>query len=374
MRKLISVILILIIVSLKASALDISATSAVLYEPVTKRIIFEKNSKVKLPMASTTKIATCITAIENGNLSDVVTTSKKAADTEGSSIWLETGEKMTLEHLLYGLMLSSGNDAAVAIAEHISGTTAEFSKLMNNTAFKAGVNNTNFTNPSGLDDEQHYTTAEDLAKITAYSLNNSVFAEIVSTKEKSISFQGREWDRKLKNHNKLLWWYDGCIGVKTGFTKKSGRCLVSAASRNNIRLITVTLKAPDDWNDHTVLLDYGFSLLSLERVVEKGRVAGIFDVTDGVESTINCLFEETVDIPKLQEDEIEIKTVISKDITAPVKKGMIVGYADVLLNGNKIGRVNLIAEKECKKIFVPTFGYYFEKILKNMFKSKNDVF
>lgn len=324
-------------------------------------------------MASTTKIATCITAIENGNLSDVATVSKNADNTEGSSVWLETGEMMSLENLLYGLMLSSGNDAAVAIAEHISGNTEEFSKLMNEVAFKAGAKNTNFTNPSGLDIENHYTTAEDLAKITAYALNNSKFREIVSTKEKNIPWQGHEWDRKLKNHNKLLSMYDGCDGVKTGFTKKSGRCLVSTALRNGIRLIAVTLKAPDDWNDHVKMLDYGFSLLSTCRVTEKGREHGSISVLNGIKPKIKCISENDYTIPKLFNDKIDINNVIATSVEAPVKEGSVIGYTDVTLNGKKIKRINLITGEECEKKFIPTFEYYTKLLLNFMFKNKNDI-
>ena len=236
-------------------ALELSARSAVLYEPLTDRIIYSYNENQRLPMASTTKIATAITVLENSNLDDIVTVSKKAAEVEGSSIWLEEGEHMTVNDLLYGLMLASGNDAAVALSEHLSKNNDDFIIKMNELAKKSGCLNTNFENPNGLDHENHYTTAIDLAKITAYSLKNDKFKEIVSTKKKSISWENHEYKRVIQNHNKLLTRYDGCIGVKTGFTKKDGRCLVSAAERDGIMLIAVTLNAPDDWNDHIKMLD-----------------------------------------------------------------------------------------------------------------------
>lgn len=368
--------LLLLISSLNCSdvyAIDISAESAVLYEPVTERLIYSKNENKKMSMASTTKIATCITAIENADLSDIVTVSKNADDTEGSSVWLEAGETMTVKNLLYGLMLASGNDAAVAIAEHIGGNVNEFSKYMNETAYKAGANNTNFTNPSGLDDENHYTTSIDLAKITAYALKNPVFSNIVSTYEKTIPWEGHEWDRKIKNHNKLLKMYDGCIGVKTGFTKKSGRCLVSAAERNGITLIAVTLKAPDDWNDHIKMLDYGFSVLNNNIIVEKGRSAGKVAVTGGVQESINCFIGETYTIPVMSSDKIKTDFHLAKKMPAPVKANTIIGYVDIYLNDKKINRVDLLAESDCDKKFIPTFNYYVKILFENMLKNKNVV-
>ena len=288
-RKFIFVLCFFLFIPFETEAFDISASSAVLYEPVTKRVLFERNSNTQMSMASTTKIASCITAIENGNLKDVVTVSETASETEGSSVWLESGEKLTLEELLYGMMLSSGNDAAVAIAEHVGGSVEKFAELMNEIAFKSGAINTNFTNPSGLDNENHYTTALDLAKLTAYALENTTFLKIVSTKEKTIPWEGHEWNRKLINHNKLLKLYDGCTGVKTGFTKKSGRCLVSSAVRNGITLIAVTLKAPDDWNDHMKLFEYGFSELQEKVVFEKGSSVTEIPVINGVLDKISCI-------------------------------------------------------------------------------------
>lgn len=352
---------------MKVSAVEISATSAVLYEPISQRVIFEKNMDAKMPMASTTKIATCITAIELGNLNDVVSVSKKAADTEGSSIWLEEGEKMSLSDLLYGLMLSSGNDAAVAIAEHIGGNTDEFAKYMNDVAYKSGAYNTNFTNPSGLDDENHYTTALDLAKITAYALKNPNFAEIVKTKEKNVSWEGHEWNRKLKNHNKLLNLYEGCKGVKTGFTKKSGRCLVSFAEREGVQLISVTLKAPDDWNDHIKMMDYGFNNLTNRLVVEKGKIEGKVLVSNGILGSVEYCVDETYSVPLLEGDTLETKIFLNKHIEAPVSKGEVVGYKDIYLNSSKIKRVDLIAKDACDRKFTPTFSYFVIKIFEHMF-------
>lgn len=215
MLKFLSALIILIeIISYSADA--ISAQSAVLIDSSSGRILYEHNAYQRLPMASTTKIMTGLLACESGKLDKTVKASPFASGTEGSSLWLKIGEKQTLENLTYGLMLKSGNDAAVAIAEYLGGSIDAFALLMNKRAKEIGAVNTNFKNPHGLDTEEHYTTAYDLALIASEAMKNKKFREIVSTKNYSIPMQGEKWDRALKNHNKLLWRYEGCNGVKTG--------------------------------------------------------------------------------------------------------------------------------------------------------------
>ena len=240
-----------------ADGVSVSAKSAALYDPASKSFLYTKNADMQLPMASTTKIMTALVAIENADLDKSVSISDDAIGTEGSSLYLKRGETMTMKDLLMGLMLRSANDAAAAIAYEISGSIEAFAEKMNEKATQIGALNTNFTNPHGLDDPSHYTTAKDLAIITAEALSNKTFLNIVSTKKHIIKNSDGE-ARLLTNHNKLLNLYDGAIGVKTGFTKKSGRCLVGAAERDGTRLISVTINAPDDWNDHKALFDYGF--------------------------------------------------------------------------------------------------------------------
>ena len=344
----------------KAKALDISAKSAILYEPVTNRILYEKNAEEKLPMASTTKIITAITAIENGNLSDVVTTSKRAADVEGSSVWLCEGEKQTLENLLYGLMLSSGNDAAIAIAEHIGGYD-KFVEMMNNTAKKAGAVNTSLKNPNGLDEEGHYTTALDMALISAYTMKNQKFREIVSTKEKVIPWEGHNWGRTLKNHNKLLRIYEGANGIKTGFTKKDGRCLVSSAERNGVMLICVTLNAPNDWNDHKTLLDMGFSVLETKLVLTEDKTV---KVENSNTEYITVKAERQMHIPVKQEDKTEVVYIVPEKLPAPVRVNDAVGKAQVFLNGKMVEEVNMVARETAEKSL--NFFDYFYKIVIRM--------
>lgn len=251
-----------------ASDMRLSAKSAVLYDPHSESFLYSKNADTRLPMASTTKIMTALVAIESASLEATVDISDDAIGTEGSSLYLKKGERMTMGDLLFGLMLRSANDAAAAIAYEISGSIEAFADKMNEKAESLGLTDTHFTNPHGLDDKEHYTTARELAIITGEALKNDTFLQIVSTKKQIITNSDGE-SRLLINHNKLLNMYENTIGVKTGFTKKSGRCLVGAAERDGVRLITVTINAPDDWKDHIALFDYGFSKLKTEPAVTK---------------------------------------------------------------------------------------------------------
>lgn len=241
---------------------SISAQSAVLLEVESGEIAFSKQADFPLPMASTTKIMTGLVALELAPCDTVITVSPEAVGAEGSSIYLSAGEKLTLEHLLYALLLESANDAALAIAIGLCGSVDAFAEKMNQKATELGLSSTHFVNPHGLDATEHYTTAYELARITQSALQNPKFSEIVSTRKTTIPHTDGSNSRLLVNHNKLLRLYDGCIGVKTGFTKKSGRCLVSAAQKDGVTLIAVTLNAPDDWNDHKHMLDYGFTRFS----------------------------------------------------------------------------------------------------------------
>lgn len=224
-----------------------SAVSLCLFNATDNKVVYAYNENARMTPASVTKILTCITALENEKLYRTVTVDEKSPLTEGTSIYLKSGEKLRLIQLLYGLMLNSGNDSANVIANHFG--REKFIEMMNETAKKAGAKNSNFENPSGLDSENHYVTAYDMAKIASYALKNEDFKKIVSTKEAKIT-NSDGLQRNLKNHNKLLWYNDNVIGVKTGFTKKSGRTLVSAVKYNGKIYVCVTLKDPDDWNDH----------------------------------------------------------------------------------------------------------------------------
>ena len=262
MKKLSFIICFLCFLSVchSANALSLSAVSAILIDAKTGECLYEKSADRKMPMASTTKIMTAICTAENINSNVPVWVKAEAAGIEGSSIYLTAGERITIKELLCGMLLNSGNDAATALALEVGGSVEGFASLMNKTAKKIGATSSGFKNPSGLYEEEHYTTARDLAKISAYAMENPLIRWIVSSKELKISGGEKAKVRYLKNHNKLLWQYDGCTGIKTGYTKKCGRCLVSSAKRGDTELIAVTLNAPDDWRDHTALFDYGFSL------------------------------------------------------------------------------------------------------------------
>ncbi|MBE6605220.1 MAG: D-alanyl-D-alanine carboxypeptidase [Ruminococcaceae bacterium] len=237
---------------------SVSAASAVLLDVRGNRFLHEKEADVRRPMASTTKIMTALVVLEQGDLAATVTVPREAVGVEGSSVYLFEGEQITVKNLLYALLLSSANDAAAALAIHVAGSIEAFADLMNQKAAELGLTNTHFTNPHGLYDEAHYTTARELALITAAALKNPTFADIVATKRYEAKQNGTDATRLFVNHNRLLHTLEGACGVKTGFTKKSGRCLVSAAERDGLLLVAVTLSAPDDWRDHKGLLSWGF--------------------------------------------------------------------------------------------------------------------
>lgn len=318
------------------------AKSLCVLEMTGGEIVYEKNAYEKLPMASTTKIMTAIVALENSSVEDVVTISEKAALEEGSSAYLEKGDKLTMLDLLYGLMLNSGNDAAVAIAEYIAGDENKFADMMNKKAWEIGAADTQFTNPNGLPDDYHYTTAYDLALIARYAMQNSDFKTIVSSKSNTalVINTGRTID--YYNHNKLLSTYDGCIGIKTGYTKTAGRCLVSAAERDNMSFIAVTLNDPSDWQDHEAIFDSCFSSYTAVKAAAQGEAAddaGTMVYANDVYTAV-----KNGDSP-----EFEIEAHIPKKLAAPVDKGEKVGYAEVFKNGVSIGRVDVCSAKTVYK-------------------------
>lgn len=343
-------------VSANPDSISVSAKSAVLMEGDGRKIVWSKNPRERLPMASTTKIMTALAALENyPDLSAVVKIDAKACGVEGSSVYLKAGEELTMKQLLQALLLESANDAACAIAIAVSGSVEKFAVLMNDTAQKLGMENSHFTNPHGLDHEEHYTTAEDMAILTAYALKNKDFSEIVSTYKTTIPMNGDEGTRLLLNHNKLLKYYDGAIGVKTGFTKRSGRCLVSAAKRDGVTMIAVTLSAPDDWNDHRAMLDLGFASYKHIEAASPGSVTHTIPVSFGTESYVVIKnkdgFELSVPIGSP-----EIRCVIEapRFVFAPVIKDAVLGYACYYIGDEEIARLPLYSESECDRLKDPS--------------------
>ena len=245
-----------------AEAMEVSAAAAVLMDADSGRLLYDKNGEKRMLIASTTKLMTALVALEQGGLQQEITVTGSHM-AEGSSMYLRPGEKLTLETLLYGLLLSSGNDAALAVTECMGGAVP-FVARMNEKAAELGMENTHFANPNGLDDEAHYSTAEDMAKLAAAAMDDPVLRRVASTRTARIG------GRTLTNHNKLLSRVEGCVGLKTGYTRAAGRTLVSCAERDGVRLVAVTLQDGDDWNDHASLYEQGFRVLRPVKAVERG--------------------------------------------------------------------------------------------------------
>lgn len=333
------------LVALAVEPPRITARSAVLLDQTTGRILYGKNAYEKLPMASTTKIMTAILALESGRLDEVVKVSEYAAHVEGSGIDLEAGEEKTMEELVYGLMLRSGNDAAVAIAEHLAGSVEKFAEKMTKRARELGALGTNFINPHGLHHEDHYTTAYDLALISAHAMSFSRFREIVATPEKKISWTGRPYDRLLRNQNRLLTMYEGAEGIKTGWTTPAGRCFAGAACRDGWRLISVVLNAPQMWEDTVKLLDFGYGYYRWSTVVEKGQQLKTAAVSGGKGDKVMLEAGEDAGLP-LKEDEAEIlrfEFEVQEPLAAPLKSGQQVGTLCIYFGDQLVKDIPLLA-------------------------------
>ena len=313
-----------------------SAASAILMDAESGRVLYEQNVDREMLIASTTKIMTALVALREGTLSETVKVSRSAAYTEVSSMYLKEGEELTLETLLYGLMLCSGNDAAVAIAEHIGGSQEGFARLMNETAGELGMKHSSFANPNGLDAEGHYSTARDMAILACAAMKNETLARIVSTR--TITIGGRT----MTNHNKLLSYMGGCIGLKTGYTKAAGRTLVSCAEQNGQRLIAVTLQDGNDWADHQALYEYGFSTYPALRLAVLGQEVKRVPVQDAVQSTVSLVAANGFFWPKAESETIESRIELERPLTAPLSAGTKVGQVIFSLRGREIGRVDLL--------------------------------
>ncbi len=346
----------------------VDAAAAVILDAKTGRVLYAKNATVHRSIASTTKIMTAILAIENGNLDDKVTISKRAASIWGSTINLQTGQEYTLNELLYGLLLNSGNDASIAIAEHISGSVEEFVKKMNEKAKELGAYDTSYANTHGLDAPGHYSTAYDLGRIARYALENPIFSKIVGTKYAAIP------GRQLHNTNELLELYEGADGVKTGYTGKAGRCLVASATRDGMRLISVILGSPTNYKralSSKSILDFAFNNYKYHTLVEKGQEIKRLPVYKGREAHVSVKASETVVIP-LREDEfekLETNMFVPEEFEAPVYGGSDTGYMEFLLDGEVIGSTTLKIWDDVKRKNVSD---YFLMMIKGWAKMMRD--
>lgn len=346
-----TILICIFVLSYTASASNISAKGASLIEVSHGDLVYAKNENARLPMASTTKIMTALVVLENSSLDDVITIEPSMVNIEGSSIYLHVGEKLTVEDLLYALLLESANDASVALAIHIAGDIDAFAQMMNEKALEMGLVNTNFKNPHGLDDDEHYTTAYELGMIAKCAMENEKFVEICSTYKKSIPLDNGEGTRLLINHNKLLRSYEGAIGIKTGFTRKCGRCLVSCASKNGVTLICVTLNDPNDWQDHKALLDYGFSQYENVKLASPGDYSVEMNSIGGEKTSF--IAENTDELSVIVKgDTSNIYAVLEANrlISAPIRRGDYVGKIIFYNNNQIIGTLPLFSKENIGRI------------------------
>ena len=314
----------------------VSAEKAILMDANTGRVLYEKDPDRRSLIASTTKIMTALIICEQCNVLDRMQIPKEAVGIEGSSMYLREGEVLTLQDLLYGLMLQSGNDAAVALAIYCGGTVSDFAQLMNDKARQLGMTGTHFENPNGLDSPGHYSTARDLAILAAYAMKNPIFAQTVSTK--SV----RAGQRSLTNHNTLLWRVTGADGVKTGFTKAAGRILVSSVTRDGRRLICVTINDGNDWADHAALMEEGFSRYHLQRILEEGECVGTVEIAAGQSDRVQLLADSSFSFPLAETEKAEIILSGPGFAYAPVVQGQQAGYAYICIGDSCVGKVPVV--------------------------------
>ena len=347
------------------SALSVSAKAAVLLCAETGEVLYSVNAQERLPMASTTKIMTALLTLEACAPQRTVTVTDAMTSIEGTSMGLLPGDTVTLYGLACGMLLSSGNDAANAAAIALSGSTDAFADAMNARAAQIGLHDTHFVTPSGLDDDAHYSTALDMAFLAKTALGNPVFRKICESTSATVSYGNPPYRRTLTNHNRLLQSYPGCIGVKTGFTKKSGRCLVSAAVRDGVTLIAVTLSDPDDWYDHTVMLDLGFRTVRTQRLNDDLSDVAL-PVVGGSSALcpIRFAFVPTA-VLDTRGGEIVRKIYLQHFVYAPVSFGSIVGRAVYLRSGEVVCDVPLIAGRDIPAVLphivVPQKSSFFQR-------------
>ncbi len=341
--------------------LSLSAQSSALLCVESGEILFEDNADERLSMASTTKIMTALLAIEAATPRREIVVTEKMVSVEGTSMGLQAGDSVSLEELVYGMLLQSGNDAANTVAYVVGGSPQGFAKMMNARADEIGMKHTNFVTASGLDDDGHYSTARDMALLAAECLKNPVFASICSQKNAKLTYGNPPYARTLTNHNRLLWSYPDAIGVKTGFTKKSGRCLVSAAKRGGVTLVAVTLNAPDDWSDHKKLLDYGFNVCKSGLLVCDTADASV-SVCGGKKSEIS--------IRQVYEAEgvygSECVLLLKQFEYAPVNEGDILGKAVFISDDRVIAEIPVEAAESVQAHIVavnkPEEKSFFQKL------------
>lgn len=364
----------------------INSRSAVVIDRKSKAVIYGKNENIKKAMASTTKIMTAMVVIQNTNLNNTVEISKKSAGTGGSRLGLKVGDKITVKDLLYGLLLRSGNDCAVALAEYVAGSVQEFSNLMNQNAQMLGLNNTHFVTPHGLDEEEHYTTAYELAVLTDYALNNEVFAQIVNTKSYTININ--ENTKTLNNTNELLGNLNGVYGVKTGFTNGAGRCLVTSIKRGNLDIICVVLGADtkkDRTRDSAKLIEYTFNKYEEINISEKVKEsfeswneinANRINIEKGESNKLKLVLKDkdkiyTYPIEKGTEEKIKVEINANLLLKAPVKENTKIGELKVYYDNKEIMTIDIINSNAINKKRIRN---YVTEIFKNYDNYLEEIF
>lgn len=337
-----------------------SARSAIVIERESGRMLLAHNAGERLPMASTTKVMTALMALEYGQLDEVVTVSRNAYGVPGTSIYLGLGERITLRDLLYGLMLASGNDAAVAIAEHICGDADVFCRRMTERAAALGCTDTVFLTPHGLPKDGHYTTAGDLALIAREAMSHDLFREIVSTKRASIPWEGRSYQRILNNKNKLLDGYKGATGIKTGYTRAAGRCLVFGARRGGLEVIGVVLGCADWFEEAARLMDLCFERYEMFTALDAGENIRVIPVDEGQQETLCVLAGGRLEavVPKGMVPVLE--TDVPDRITAGCSKGDVIGESRLILDGETVASIPLTAGETLAR---RDYAYEMEKLL-----------
>ncbi len=341
-----------------ADDIYVNAVSSIALDCDSKLVLYEKNAYTPIEIASTTKIITALVAIKCGDLNKKITISKKAATIRGSEIGLKEGEEITLKELLYGLLLRSGNDAAIAIAEGISGSVDEFLKLMNEYALEVGLLNSHFESPHGLDSSKHYSTAYDLALITAKAKEIKFFNDIVSTKD--ISASENNFSRSYHNINKILYLLPNSTGVKTGFTGKAGKCLVTSVKIQNRDVIIITLNCTPRWKETEKINKYIEKNYKYEKLIRKGNVLGHFRVKNGI-NNVEMVSKRDIIVPVKNGQKMEVK--IKKplfEVYAPIEFGENIGRADVYADNKLLFTEALVAKKAVDK--KNNFRINFEKI------------
>lgn len=333
-----------------------SAQKAIVLDAATGRVLYEKNADSISLIASTTKIMTALVVCEQCNVLDRMRIPDEAVGIEGSSMYLQEGEVLSIQELLYGLMLHSGNDAATALAIYCGGTVEGFAQMMNDKARTLGMKDTHFVNPHGLDAAEHYSTARDLATLAAYAMDNPIFAQTVATKSVTVG------QRYLTNHNKLLWRVDGADGIKTGYTKAAGRILVSSARRQGRRLIAVTIDDGNDWADHAAFYEDGFSQYSQRKIITAGQDMGKLNVFGGTREQVRVVAAESFSYALAQGEEPKVRFSCKGFVYAPVVTGADAGWAYVCIDGNTVGKVALRYDETVEQ-FVPERKGFWQRLL-----------